>query len=795
MLDTHVSRGSRVRPAVSRIGVVAAWLGIMSAAIISLHQAGAPTAQIIAYLGAWLVGCTFPGVMLWRALAGSSTLVKELGFGSVLGIVLQLVVWALSTGVHQPLLMWALPVGVAVPFAVVPRLRRHWWPQRSGWMRTPARWHLAMAVVIALSTYRFDRLNMVRRALPPELSLVARDTWYNSAVSYELSRTIRPQDPFAVGQPLRYHWFADAHVTATAQLSGTPIADAMITYWLIPILVVLLLAIAAAAQQFMDGPRLVGRDGAPLSDIRRWWVGPVAAFFSMVTPALWRLGSPGTQRVGDGFVASSPSGILAMVLILGLVGPVLDLLRGRGRRGTWVVLTLLLMTCVGTKPSILPVVACGALAVLVFDLVRSRRVNWPMIYVVGASAVIAIAGAPVLTGSTGGSHIQLLALLTIDPSYAQLLDGKPVVPAAGGWLVPALADGLTDAVPIIAMLLVVWLLTETPRLLGLLSIFSCPLRSDPGVVWAWGLLGGGYAGMWMLAHPGYSEHYFWTVTLSLANVLAVTSAARLLPAARQARTLSVPLVVVSIPAVIAAYVTTTFATVNVRAATADVIEGRLRPYTLMVVTLAGALMLALLLRVFVRRLSLPLFTAAVAFALAASLPVPVQAVLNARSPTMTPPPEVGVSYQYVSPEQQKAALWLQRHSAMTAVVATNSFCWPMGKDTPGCFVNSMWLSGLSGRRMVLSDWTYTSANMANYDGTKPINCMHSPWPERRILSTRAVEAPTARILGQLRRDYDARWIFADDRATKISPKLKRLATLRYRSEHIEIYQLRDSYPK
>ncbi|MBA3529922.1 MAG: hypothetical protein H0T91_11575, partial [Propionibacteriaceae bacterium] len=512
---------------------------------------------MLAYLAMWVVGCTFPGVMVWRALAGHSTIVKELGFGSVLGIVLQLIFWAGATSLGHPKWMVVLPIGVLIVFTVVPRLRRHWRPPRPTRLRTPARWHVAMAVVIALALYRFYRLTMVRRVLPPEPSLVSRDTWYNSAVSYELSRTIRPRDPFAVGEKLNYHWFADAHVTATAQLSGAPIVNAMITLWLVPIMIVLLLAVAAAAQHFMDGPRLIGPHGTVLSDIRRWWVGPVAAFCCLVAPALWRFGRPGTQRVGDGFVASSPSGILAMVLILALVGPMLDLLRHRARAGTWVILTVLLAACVGTKPSILPVVAFGAIVVLVVDLIQKRGLNRPMAYVVGFSALLALGAAPILTGSTGGSHLQLLALVSIDPSYARLLDGKPVVPAAGGWLVPALAERLPDAVPIIAMLLVVWVLTETPRLLSLAGLVVQPLRSDPGVLWACGLVSGGYAAMWVLAHPGYSQHYFWTVTLAFSTVLTVSNGARLLPASRRARTLIVPLILVSVPAVVAAYLTTT----------------------------------------------------------------------------------------------------------------------------------------------------------------------------------------------------------------------------------------------
>jgi hypothetical protein len=156
---------------------------------------------------------------------------------------------------------------------------------------------------------------------------------------------------------------------------------------------------------------------------------------------------------------------------------------------------------------------------------------------------------------------------------------------------------------------------------------------------------------------------------------------------------------------------------------------------------------------------------------------------------MEPRPKVGVSYQYISPEQQRAATWLQRHTPSTAVVATNIFCWPMGRVKPDCIRNSMWLSGISGRRMVLSDWTYTSANMRSYDGTTQLAQMPAPWPERQRLSLQAIENPTKDVLRRLNQDYGAQWIFADTRASEISPRLENLATLRYASKHIKIYRL------
>ena len=102
MLREDTRRGSHLRSRASAAAIALAWLAVLATAATALEQAGAPPRQVLAYLAAWVLGCTFPGVMVWRALTGHSTLVKELGFGSALGIVLQLVIWAVATAVHRP---------------------------------------------------------------------------------------------------------------------------------------------------------------------------------------------------------------------------------------------------------------------------------------------------------------------------------------------------------------------------------------------------------------------------------------------------------------------------------------------------------------------------------------------------------------------------------------------------------------------------------------------------------------------------------------------------------------------
>src|SRR5919107_5661527 len=90
VLRARVRPSSGVRVFAAAAVVLLAWASVLAAAAAALIHAGVPTTQVVAYLGAWVVGCTFPGVMVWRALAGHTTFARELGFGSVLGIVLQL---------------------------------------------------------------------------------------------------------------------------------------------------------------------------------------------------------------------------------------------------------------------------------------------------------------------------------------------------------------------------------------------------------------------------------------------------------------------------------------------------------------------------------------------------------------------------------------------------------------------------------------------------------------------------------------------------------------------------------
>ena len=146
------------------------WLLVLSAVVAGLTTAGDPAMSVVVYFGVWLASTTVPGVLMWRALARPTTLVQELGFGSVLGIALLLLAWLPATLAHQPMLMWLWPAGVVVAFATVPSLRRHWWPRRSPERHTPGRWHAAMMLVCGIAFARLSAVTLHMWPLPPTAS-------------------------------------------------------------------------------------------------------------------------------------------------------------------------------------------------------------------------------------------------------------------------------------------------------------------------------------------------------------------------------------------------------------------------------------------------------------------------------------------------------------------------------------------------------------------------------------------------------------------------------------------------
>jgi hypothetical protein len=768
------------------------WILLLVLVTLMLQSVGDPITSSLIYFATWVLSTTVPGVLVWRAVGRPTSLVQELGFGSVLGIGLLLLAWFPATLLHTPRLMWLWPAALIVAFVAVPSLRRHWRPARDPALRTPARWHAAMIVVAGVAFVRLYSVALHAWSLPPKAtSVIFQDAWYALGLSQALTRHVTIDDPAAAGIPLRYHWFANAHVSATQSMSGVPAPEVGLHLWLVGMLLTLTLAVAAATERILQSPS----GDAPRSVA--WWAGPAAALMAVALPAAMFLGEPRLPAINNGFVHSSPSGILATVVVLAVVGPVLDVINGEGRRGSWVLLLTLFALSAGTKPSLLPVFACGGLLLTAAQWLQTKeRPRVPILLTV-IPVVLIVVAAIGLIGSADGSRLQLFQTLALDPAFTQAAGITVSLPARGGWLTPGLEDGPAGMVNLAIGLFALFVLTELPRLIGILGPLTGALRRDPAVWWCTGVVGSGWCGLWVLAHPGNSQHYFWRIVIPLGVVLTVTTIVRLLP---EPRSRSFPAVAaVSLAGLATATIFTVpdpafDLVVRIDELPADLpaMPDRLRPYA---VAALVAVVVILVVKAVSHRLRWPQVPAVALLACfvcsvgAGSAAVDLRAAV--RFARADAPVADRSSSRYVSSAEQRAALWLNENSDPDDVVATNVLCVP-ARYRAHCRHAAFWVSGLTGRQLFIGSWAYTEANLAAYgkaDDEVQYQRRRSPWPDRVALSLDAVRSPRPETIAALER-RGVRWIFADSRATAVSPRLKDLAKLRYSNREVKVFELR-----
>jgi hypothetical protein len=510
-------------------------------------------------------------------------------------------------------------------------------------------------------------------------------------------------------------------------------------------------------------------------------------------PAAIFLGEPRLPAINSGFVHSSPSGILAMVVVLAAVGPVLDLVSGHGRRGSWLLLLTLFALSAGTKPSILPVFACGGLLLTVVQWVQTRqRPTVPILLTVIPIAITGIA-ATALIGSADGSRLQLFQTLALDPSFNEAAGIEVSLPGRGGWFTPGLENPRDGVVSLAVGLFALFVLTELPRLMGLLGPLTGRLRRDPGMWWCAGVVGSGWCGLWVLAHPGNSQHYFWRIVIPLGMVLTVTMIVRLLP---EPPTRSFPAIaVVSLAglAMAAIYADPDPAydlVVQIVELPPDMPD-RLRPYAIAGLVAMVVILVVKALSWRLNRTQVPAVALVAIFVCAVGVgSATVDLGAAVRYARADVPVVDRSSSRYVSSAEQRAALWLNENSDPDDVVATNVLCVP-ARYRAHCRHASFWLSALSGRQLFMGSWAYTEANLAAYgeaDDEVQYQRRRSPWPDRVRLSLDAVRTPRRETIAALER-RGVRWIFADSRATAVSPELKDLATLRYSNREVMVFEL------
>ncbi|TWD79029.1 hypothetical protein FB561_0079 [Kribbella amoyensis] len=739
------------------------WLAVPLAIVLLLASVGDPMTASLRYLITWVLSVLLPGMLLWRALTGGRSIAQDLGFGAVLGLAWQLPVWALCTALDVPKLQWIALLGFYVVFVLVPPLRRR--AGRSPEQTAPGWWSSVLAISLLVAVLR-TVVGLLRAwPLPPIAFDRHQDYWYQLGLVQSLLREVRPPDLSILGEPLIYHWFANASIASQSLMANVDPAAVLMHHWQITFVMSLVLAGWAA------GEALTGKT----------WVGAAGGVLSGVLPGMIQLVGYPIAEVSPAQIVQGPTGALAALVMLGLVGPTVLILRKQATIGTWIAMALMIGIATGTKPTVLPIMLAGSAVVGLYAWITERRLPRRILALGALAGGFFLAATVALTGSTGGSRIQFLAAVRALPFYASVT-GDRSYPATGGWVVPSLATGELRLVFFVAALAAYYLLINGGRMLALLGTVTSPARRDPAYWWLAGCVTAGTFITLVFSHTGFSEYHFLRTVTALGVVGAVAVASTLIDEKTRWRP------------ILAAAAAAFGVALLIRGLSPDsiVVTSAIRAYAVVMlpfqlVALAAALVI---MRTKARTTSLVLLQV-IAVVIAAGLPNQL-AVFGENLTAAVRGQQVQAdprSRVYLTEHEQEAAIWLGRHAQWGDVAVSNVFCMP-APYRRGCPDDAFWISGLSGVQQYLGGWAYAPVNLSATHNRTSFLTQPSPWPDRLQHSLDAIRRPSPQLLAMLKNQVGVDWIVADLRAGPVSPALDRLAERVYANDDVRIYRLR-----
>src|SRR5262245_54751180 len=131
-----------------------------------LVRAGTAPLDLVRYATYAALAVVLPGTLVYRALRRvPHTLVEDLAMGVAVGLALEVAAWTAFSVLDVRPWLWVWPVAVVVPFAAVPRLRRHWRP--SGYITAPLAWSWAVAGVVCFFTAYLAMVFLDRNPILP----------------------------------------------------------------------------------------------------------------------------------------------------------------------------------------------------------------------------------------------------------------------------------------------------------------------------------------------------------------------------------------------------------------------------------------------------------------------------------------------------------------------------------------------------------------------------------------------------------------------------------------------------
>jgi hypothetical protein len=710
--------------------------------------------DLVRYAGYVVLALMLPGTLVYRLLRRTPhTLVEDLVMGIAVGLVLELPAWVLASVLDLRGLLWAWPLLVVGPFALVPRLRRHW--RVRGYTPAPLGWSWTVGGAVAFFTTYLSSVFLQRNPILPtsDRTLQYLDLAYQLSLAGEAKHHFPMHVPQVADEPLFYHWFGYAHMAATSMVSGIdlPVVALRLT---IPGLCALAVLLTAVVGWRVSGKPYAGAVAAVLFFV----VGET----SFTDPVGFPFGTQATFVVWHGM-----SMIYAWVLLIAAIAAVADVIDRRrdperpvpalGRRA-FVLVALFALASSGAKASSLPVLGLALLVTAVAMLFVERRIPW------------AIIAAGLLTA---GAQLFATAVLYRFQAYGVALD--PWLSFEVYTRVPP--EGWTQTTAMVGVV-VAFLVNMQLRATGILALIW--IRRGRLDATQWLLLSGALAGTFiflMVRQAGWANQYFERAGFAFAVLLSGWGFVLVWERARMTRASTAVLGVFAV----------LFAVVLV------VIQFRYAGE----LTDEGSMSQVLPILRWSAILGLVAVGAAVVWAVAGFVVGPLRgrggiflltAILLAGTPGLIMDmrkseryPNGGAYAVTALPRSRvEAARWVRDNSSPDQVLATNAHCRAVGGDGV-CDARSFWLSAYSERRVLVEGWLF--APRVSETGEQAF------WdPALLALNDEAFTAPTPPVLEALRA-RGVRWLVVDRALGRESPALPELARLRYDNGRDAVYEL------
>lgn len=696
-----------------------------------------------------------PGTLVYRALRRRPhTLVEDVAMGAAVGLVLELPAWAVFAAVDLGGLLWLWPLAVILPFAAVPRLRRHWLVR--GYVPVPLGWSWSVAGVVAFFTTYLSYTFLERNPILPtsEGTRQYMDLAYQLSLAGEAKHQFPIHLPQVAAEPLYYHWFGYAHMATTSLVGGIDLPVVALR------LAIPGLCAGAAVLTAVLGWRVSGRP----------YVGALAAalFFvigevNFTHPVTMPFGTQASFVIWHGM-----SMIYSWVLLIALIAVLVDVVDQRADRevppigwGAYPLAALLLFASSGSKASSLPVVAIALAITAVVLLVARRRIPWPVVF------------AGLLTGAaqlfaTGVLYRFQTYGLEVGP-FSGLSTFWEAPPQRAEWKQPLVVAAVTAA----------FLINLQLRGVGILALLWLRRgRLLPAQVF---LLAGALAGplLYLIFYsPSGNNQYFTRAGFTFAVVLSAWGYAMTFDRARLGRRGRLVLALGAVGfAVLLVGIQLRFA----GSAPSGSPLSPLRPLLywsvgLIVVGVVGAALWWAVrpgLPALRRRGTLAVVTAVLVVG-APGLVMDMYKSVQA--------PNGGAYVNITLPRSRiEAARWTRDHSSPDDVIATNAHCLRMVRGW--CDARSFWLSAYSERRILVEGWGF-APQVATTGSFTPF------WDQDLLRANdTAFTAPSPARLAALRDRHGVRWLVVDRRIGEESAELRRVARLRFENNRMAVYEL------